>query len=384
MEQPDKTLSDAIAQMERQLATCRDSTSCNLPMSVMLTVAKILADERDSRRALVRMVDDESEARQTLARLSEHRDQLAQQTNQRLTGEIAERSQRQLEITGRLAALERRMDSVDGGPGVRPSDAEALDATGPDKARKQVAAEIERARDYTDELTEALGYVRGSIVWHRALDLVRETIMQRKGAREQVAKQATANTQLTNRVRVLDDRNSTQAKTIAELELDIANARADAQIHQGARQALEAWAEQVRTALGAHPHESRPWMAAEISRRTRDVATYRQRWETQAATIGNQSGKIRDLEAQVHVLDHAIADVWALVEYTDGYGSPYWTEPGLDDTTLAEAVEAVLEHLRDVAWTARNAVMRAPAYPEAMAVLNAADRQSDDDQVCGC
>jgi hypothetical protein len=91
--------------------------------------------------------------------------------------------------------------------------------------------------------------------------------------------------------------------------------------------------------------------------------------------------RIRDLEAQV-------AAVWALVELTDGYGSPFWSEPGLDDTTPAQAVAAVLEHLRSClasSYTAqRQDCLGRPGHREAMAALNAADRQSDDDQICGC
>lgn len=105
----------------------------------------------------------------------------------------------------------------------------------------------------------------------------------------------------------------------------------------------------------------------------------------QALSVFTQNtSKIRDLEAQVSALQKAIDDVWALVEQTDGYGSPFWSEPGLDDTTPAQAVDAVLEHLREVVSTGVRAIMGAPAYPEAMAALNAADRQSDDDQICGC
>lgn len=46
-----------------------------------------------------------------------------------------------------------------------------------------------------------------------------------------------------------------------------------------------------------------------------------------------------------------IADVWALIAQPDGYGSPYWTEPHLDDTTPAQAVSAVLAHLRKAVST---------------------------------
>ena len=40
--------------------------------------------------------------------------------------------------------------------------------------------------------------------------------------------------------------------------------------------------------------------------------------------------------------------VWELVKERDSYGSPFWTEPGLDSTTPAQAVEIVLTHLRGV------------------------------------
>lgn len=253
MEQPDKTLSDAIAQMERQLNTCRDSTSCNLPMTMMLSLAKILRDECDARRAIVRQ--------------AEHREQLNQGTAQRLTGEINERSQRQMEITGRLAELER----------------------------------LERRMVDPDRV--AMGLTKA-----------------------------------------------------------LCNER--------------------------HPPPA-----------CLDPGCWHK------AAYNKTTERIRDLEAQVHALDHAIADVWALVEQTDGYGSPFWSEPGLDDTTPAQAVAAVLEHLRHVAGsgvaTCAQLKMEAerhrqrymsnlralnlnPANAEAMAALNAADRQSDDDQVCGC
>lgn len=374
MEQSDENLNRAIATMERQLTTCRDSTSCNLPMGVLLTLAKILRDECDARRAIVRM--------------AEHRDQLAQGTAQRLTGEIAERSQRQLEITGRLAALERRM------------------------SMREVVVTPERPQWEPGDHDAGRGF-------RRLLD---------------------------RHERVLEERNETQAGTITELERDLANARADAQVHQSARRALEIWAEQIRTALGAHPHESRPWMVAEVGRLNSGVRTV---------------AKVRDLEAQVTALQKAIDDVWALVEMTDGYGSPFWSEPGLDDTTPAQAVAAVLEHLRaqlaeheaegalrrqdytseltealgygtgTIVWhraldLVRETILQrngareqvatqATAYTqlttrvrtleernttqaatirsyqlgdllgtEAMAALNAVDRQSDDDQICGC
>lgn len=282
---------------------------------------------------LVDIVRNERDARCALARQQEHRDQ-------RVEGEIAERSQRQMEITGRLAEAERglktlarRVDSLDGGPGVRPADAERLD------------------REQADAVTEAIEYARMH-AW------------------------------------VID--------AIMALQHDLANARADAQVHQSARQALEAWEAEVRTALGAHPHDSRNWMVAEIARLVAVRVAVR--------AFSQNSARARDLEAQVAALQKAIDDVWALVEQPDGYGSPFWTEPGIDDTTPAQAVERVLAHLRArIEYLAERALVveqnaeenrrryadllaigRNPANREAMAALNAADRQSDDDQICGC
>lgn len=145
-----------------------------------------------------------------------------------------------------------------------------------------------------------------------------------------------------------------------------------------------------------------PWMA---------------RWETHEKV----REKVRDLEAKVTAQQLAIDNVWALVELTDGYGSPFWAEPALDDTTPAKAVGAVLEHLRAKAdqlaeqATGRH---RARGYTEELTEalgylpgsitwqralelvlelvhvhvkldrleklrLDAADRQSEDDQICG-
>lgn len=113
---------------------------------------------------------------------------------------------------------------------------------------------------------------------------------------------------------------------------------------------------------------------AELTRLTEEAGGY-----------DEQNRHVVDLEAQITAQQQAIDDVWALVELTDGYGSPFWSEPGLDDTTPAQAVGAVLEHLRSVALVrlAQECPLLNPAHREAMAALNAADRQSDDDQICG-
>lgn len=42
----------------------------------------------------------------------------------------------------------------------------------------------------------------------------------------------------------------------------------------------------------------------------------------------------------------ALRNVWEQLAQPDGYGTPYWGEPGLDDTSAADAVIAVLDHLR--------------------------------------
>lgn len=255
-------------------------------------------------------------------------EQVLEALSKRLDGEITERSQRQLEITGRLAALERDMQAC----------IETLRQPHECKA------------DDPDRMVMGLARAPGMAT-------------------------------------------PFEDTRIAELERDLANARADAQVHQSARQAGEQWEAEVRTALGVGPGESRKWMVAEVARRTRDVATYRQRWEAQAATIGHQGARNRDLEAQVAALQKAIDDVWALIEKPDGYGSPCWSEPGLDDTTPAQAIERVMKHLREKiertaaagisAWRPPIMIVN-PANAEAMAALNAADRQSDDDQICGC
>lgn len=312
MEQPDKILNDAIEQMERQLNTCRDSTSCNLPMSVMLTLATSIREAHDVQNALAR----------------------------RLNGEIVERSQRQLEITGRLAALERDMRAQP----------------------HECKAEIGRGMATPFEDT-------------RIAELERELATSR-----QVAKETTQSL------------NAADAK-IRDLERDLANARADVQVHQSARQVLEQWEAEVRTALGVGPGESRRFIVLEIERMKQFEKEVRE-------TRGRLARRIGDLEAQVAALQAAIDDVWALVEEPDGYGSPYWTESGLDDTTPAQAVAAVLHHLRSAISYAtvrirvleeRNATQavtigqyQETPRAEAMAALNAADRQSDDDQICGC
>lgn len=243
----------------------------------------------------------------------------------RLAGEIAERSQRQLEITGRIAALERRMSMAE--VVVTPND------------KRGMATPFEDTR-------------------------------------------------------------------IAELERELANARADAQVHQSARQTLEKWEAKLLEAFNIPPSEAgahnRKWMIAEVGRLQQRSGSLsaageeRQRLimalSSQDRTISavgmerdRNEAKVRDLEAQVAALQKAIDDVWALVEQPDGYGSPYWTEPGLDDTTPAQAIERVLASLRTcVRYWIKEQERPWPAYREAMAALNAADRQSDDDQICGC
>ncbi len=217
---------------------------------------------------LARVLDDERDARRAMGSLAEHRAGMAADQVQRLTGEIAERSQRQMEITGRLTELERRMaERNKTTETIRDLQAQAhaqqqaiadvwelvemtdgygspfwaepgLDDTTPAQAVGAVLEHLrakadqlteqahgrqaeldQRAKDYTDELTEALGYGTGTIVWSRALDLVRETILQRNVAREQVAAQATVYWQLTARIRTLEERNATQAETIGRYQL---------------------------------------------------------------------------------------------------------------------------------------------------------------------
>lgn len=337
-------LNAAIAEMERHLETARDSTSCNLSMSTMLALARAIRDERDARCAL--------------ARLQEQRDQ-------RLEGEIAERSQRQLEITGRLAELERRIVPRGGcsEPGTPPW-----------------MAEREAEREARESTREPTPCTAGPLAIWGALT-----------PGHQPTREPTCN----------------------------------GQHPPPACGDPECW----------HVKEKGPGKAVQqaIAEAER-VAIYRRRWETVRAS----------LESQVTAQQQALDDVWALVEETDGYGSPFWSEPGLDDTTPAQAVAAVLEHLRaqiaeheaegverrrdyteeltealgygtgTIVWhraldlvretilqrngareqvAAQAKIIRYQAetigryqlgYPaEAMAALNAADRQSDDDQICG-
>ncbi len=211
MSNTDEKLNDAIAQMEHHPG----GTVCALPMTAMLAVAKIL-------RAKV---------------------QLDEMRDDRLRGEITERSQRQLEITGRLAALERR---------------------DPDRMAFGLATHTEIERHEVAESDAVCAAIA----------------IARKHA----------------------------------VECDIKHAYMPSS-HEDAR--------------GWMPHS---WVVDAIMAVRRDTQ--------------DKNAKIRDLEAQVAAQQQAIDDVWALVELTDGYGSPFWAEPGLDDTTPAQAVAAVLEHLR--------------------------------------
>lgn len=113
------------------------------------------------------------------------------------------------------------------------------------------------------------------------------------------------------------------------------------------RRLLDRHEHALAAALGIKPGErTMTGLIQDVQALKADVATYRARWESQAATIGHQRARNRDLEAQVAAVQKAVDDVWALVATPDGYGSPFWSEPGLDDTAPAWAIGKVLEHLR--------------------------------------
>lgn len=121
------------------------------------------------------------------------------------------------------SAAEWIIDAVMAAAGVHPDGRPLVAEESPVKLAERMRREFEadpahQTREYLaqgkakrDELTAALGYAPGSIDWQRGLDLVRETIEQRKTIVAQLA-------QRKERIATLEERNETQAKTVHELQ----------------------------------------------------------------------------------------------------------------------------------------------------------------------
>jgi hypothetical protein len=115
------------------------------------------------------------------------------------------------------------IDAVMAAAGVHPDGRPLVAEESPVKLAERMRREFEadpahQTREYLaqgkakrDELTAALGYAPGSIDWQRGLDLVRETIEQRNTANAAIEAQR-------KRIATLEERNATQAHTIAELQ----------------------------------------------------------------------------------------------------------------------------------------------------------------------
>ncbi|HSR79059.1 MAG TPA: hypothetical protein VLN57_20975 [Xanthobacteraceae bacterium] len=290
-------------------------------------LALVLSDTRDLARATRRLAKEEQilfldRIEQLTTRFDSARE-VATAHSDRLDGEIRERSQRQTEITGRLADLERRMVPVELKVDAATDDPDRM-AIGLTELFRDVAK-----RPASAESGGGLSDVaRPESNRDRAIRIVQ--VMEDGDAAQPTAEHVGGGVyQVTglDTSRLGHARATTVERTEASLTADRKAAEGIARKHWNKNHSAENWNGAPEWVLGALCEV----MGMEMAQRMKARA---------------QCHVTELLRQDLAVARELLSDVWALVVKPDGYGSSFCPEPGIDETTPAQAVSAVLANLR--------------------------------------